>query len=341
MSSSRETPRLVAMSIDDRYLWPWACAAYSAVRNAKMPVRFLLANANGLLSSRAQAVARDFLSFLGVEGEIVDISLTIGEVDKYQWNVTSYARLGLLDTLNERFLWLDSDTILCGDWTQIFAAAEDLMQDSHIIACGVSDRSATLDWLRKEGTNTAFRAAKEAYINAGIIVFDPLRWRHGGMDRTWVDLVSTQSERGFEFLDQDVLNYLLAGKVGLLPARFNHIVSEATNGSESILHFAGSPKPWRLTESGRALFIATEAATSDQAKDPMWGSGQAWELFPKYWEVERAVITSLQENNRTELASSLLRHRDAQLMQLPKLQRMKFWGIRLLSKQIFPSKVRR
>jgi lipopolysaccharide biosynthesis glycosyltransferase len=326
----------VVTSCDDRYLWPWACALYSAVLNAKVPIRFLLANVNGLLSQRGQQIAKDFLSFLETDGEIIDVSLDIGVIQQYQWNATTYARLGLLDLFDERFLWLDSDTILGTGWTQIFAESETLMEDTRMVACGVSDRQTTLDLLRKSGTNTAFQAAKGAYINAGIIFIDPLRWRHGGMDQQWGELVATQEQRGFEFQDQDVLNYLLAGKVGLLPAGFNHIVSEPTRGNESILHFAGFPKPWRLTQSGRALFIATEAANMDRPSEQISGGGNAWELFPRYWEVERAVFSSLQEKGHSELASDLLNLREAQLMPMSSKEKLKYWAMRLLSKQHLP-----
>jgi UDP-glucose:(galactosyl)LPS alpha-1,2-glucosyltransferase len=337
MSSRRENPWLVVTACDDRYLWPWACALYSAVRNSDVPLRFVLANVNGLLSPLGQQNAKEFFAFLNVEGEIVDVSLDIAEVAKYQWNATIFGRLALLDIMSERFLWLDSDTILCSGWTTIFAIADDLMKDPHIVACGILDRPSTLNWLRKEGTNTAFQATEGAYVNTGILIVDPLRWRQGGMNRQWVGMVATQSERGFDFPDQDILNYLLAGKVGLLPARFNHIVSELSNGTELILHFAGAPKPWSLSESSRAVFIATEAASFDQARDPMFGSGQAWQLFPRYWEIERALISSLEEEKRSELASALMRHRDTGMTSFPMLQRMKFRGVRLLSRRVFSS----
>jgi lipopolysaccharide biosynthesis glycosyltransferase len=285
-------------------------------------------------------MAKEFFDFLGVDGEIVDVPLSIGEVAKYQWNATVFARLALLDVLDERFLWLDSDTILYSDWTEIFDEAERLLENPDVVACAISDRPATLNWLRTEGTNTAFEATNGVYINTGILILDPSRWRDGGMDQEWVDLVATQSTRGFVFPDQDVLNYLLAGKVGLLSARFNHIVSEPTDGTELILHFAGSPKPWRLTASGRAFFVATEAANFDQIKDPMWGSGRAWEVFPKYWEVERAVATSLEASKYSELAAALFRYRDEQLTTLPTRERIKFLGIRMLSRQLFPTRVR-
>jgi UDP-glucose:(glucosyl)LPS alpha-1,3-glucosyltransferase/UDP-glucose:(galactosyl)LPS alpha-1,2-glucosyltransferase len=326
---------------DDRYLWPWACTVYSAIRNANVPIRFVLANVNGLLSPPARQVAKDFFTFLETDGEIVEVSLDMGEVSKYQWNATVFARLALLDSVDERFLWLDSDTILCGAWTKVFEVADELMENSAIIACGIPDRPATLDWLRKEGKNTAFRATKGAYINTGILIVDPLRWRREGMNQEWSGLVATQAERGFDFPDQDVLNYLLAGKVGMLPAGFNHIVSEPADGTESILHFAGAPKPWRLSESGQAFFIATEAANIDQAKDPMWGSGRAWELFPRYWEVERAVFATLRESGNQDLANSFSSYRESQLMPLPLPQRIKLWGIRMLSRRVLTSLFRR
>jgi hypothetical protein len=198
------------------------------------------------------------------------------------------------------------------------------------------DRSVTLEQLRISGTNTAFQAAQDAYFNAGVLLVDPLRWRRSGMDRLWDELIATQSERGFIYQDQDVLNYLLAGRVGLLPAGFNHIVSEATDGTESILHFAGFPKPWRLGELGRAFFVATEAVNFDRPNDQISGGGTGWELFPRYWEVERSLVAFLQKRGDLDLASAILSLRDAQLMSPSVQERMKFRGLRLLSKKILP-----
>lgn len=336
MHTNEERQLLLATSCDDRYLWPWACSLFSAVRSAKTPSRFLLANVNGLLSQGGKQLATDFLAFLQVDGEIVDITLAVGAEQKYDWNATVYARLALLDLLDERFVWLDSDTILSTGWTEIFTEADNLMQDSSIIACGVLDRTSTLDELRESGTNTAFEATKGDYFNAGILCVDPLRWRAAGMDGLWRELVATQSERGFNYQDQDVLNFLLAGRSGFLSQNFNHIVSEPTNGSESILHFAGFPKPWRLSEQGRAFFIATEALNYDRPKDQVSGGGQAWKLFPKYWEVERSLTEALEAKRDLNLLTGFRRLRESQLLAPSAQQKIKFWGLRLLSKKLLP-----
>ena len=188
--------------------------------------------------------------------------------------------------------------------------------------------------MRKAGTNSAYQAAGDQYFNSGVMVVDPLRWRLDGLNRR-VDRVGRGSgERGFEFPDQDVLNYLLAGKVGLLSARFNHIVAESAVGTELILHFAGFPKPWRLSESGQAFFVATEVANFDRPRHQISGGGRAWELFPRYWEVERAIMASLEENGS-------FRARECVCGAIEKLswwscrwrEKVKLSGIRLLSRQ--------
>jgi lipopolysaccharide biosynthesis glycosyltransferase len=334
MSGSHESARLVASSCDDRYLWPWACALYSAVRNADVPTRYLLANVNGLLSPVGQKMAREYFSFLKVEGNVVDVSITVEESEQYQWNVTTYAPLALMDTLDETFMWLDADTILSPGWTQIFADSDAHLSDSQIVACGVRDRAGTLDLMRKAGTNSAYQAAGDQYFNAGIMVVDPSRWRSAGFDREWLALAAAQTERGFAYRDQDVLNFLLAGKVGLLSARFNHIVAETAVGTELIFHFAGFPKPWRLSEAGQAFFVATEVANFDRPDHQISGGGRAWEQFPRYWEVERAVMASLEEKGFSELASAFVRYRRSQLVALSWREKVKLAGIRLLSRQL-------
>jgi lipopolysaccharide biosynthesis glycosyltransferase len=279
-------------------------------------------------------MASEYFSFLEVEGDVVDVSIDVENSDQYQWNVTTYAPLALMDTLDETFMWLDADTILCPGWTQIFADSDLLLADPDIVACGVGDRSETLDLMRRAGTNSAYQAAGDHYINAGIMIIDPIRWRLVGLNCEWAGLAATQAERGFDYRDQDVLNYLLAGKVGLLSPRFNHIVAETAVGTELILHYAGFPKPWRLSETGQAFFVATEAANFDRPRHQISGGGRAWELFPRYWEVEREVMTSLEKKGRKELAIAFGRYRRSQLVELSWREKVKLSGIRLLSRQL-------
>lgn len=59
-------------------------------------------------------MAKEYFSFLEVEGDVVDVSIGVENSERYQWNATVYAPLALMDTLGELFMWLDADTILSG-----------------------------------------------------------------------------------------------------------------------------------------------------------------------------------------------------------------------------------
>ncbi|HUB69379.1 MAG TPA: glycosyltransferase [Acidimicrobiales bacterium] len=326
--------RLVACAFDDRYLWPWACSALSAVAGANRNIEFLVANVNGLLSREAIDLVSELLDVFGAAGRVLDVRVDIKNFERYQWNLVVYARLRLLDTLDEPFLWLDSDTLLRPGWDELFNLSDQLFDNETVVACAVLDRQQTLDHMSTEGTNQAYSASKGAYFNSGVFAADPLRWRSGGFAEEWLPLVAHQEAHGFTFPDQDILNFLLAGRVGLLPRAFNHIVSEPTTGEEKVLHYAGYPKPWRLDPKGRAFFIATEALNADRPNHQVSGGGTAWHLFPLYWEQERILDRALIERGRQDVVASLHSIRSSQLVNPGLQERVKLSALRLLARDL-------
>lgn len=327
--------RVIAMATDDRYLWPLACSLFSALSTTQTDITFLIANVNGLLSPQGTCLANELLDTLGASGYVLDVNVDVGKVNRFQWNATVYARLGLLDLLDQRFLWLDGDTLLRPGWDEIFKVSDELFDDARLVACAVRDRPATLEPLRRSRTNQAYSATKGNYFNAGVIAADPGRWRAAGFASQWRDLVATQDAHGFMYPDQDVLNFILAGRVGFLPGVFNHIVSEPTMGDEKILHFAGYPKPWRLDQAGRAFFVATEALNAGRPQHQVSWGGTAWQLFPLYWDQERFLEQALLDNGRPDIAGDLQAQRAAQLMvptfqERAKLQALRFFARKML-----------
>ncbi|MGC8626723.1 MAG: glycosyltransferase family 8 protein [Acidimicrobiales bacterium] len=325
---------VVATAFDDRYLWPWACTVFSAVESSREPVRVLVANTNNMLSAKGANVAKALLGVLGAEGKVVDIIVEVKDFARYQWNATVYARLGLLDSLDEVFLWLDSDLLLRPGWQTIFELGSKMLEDQSLLACAVRDRQPTLDLLRKEGTNEAYLAAGDNYFNTGVFLADPRRWRSAGLQDKWVGLVGEAQARGFVFPDQDVLNFLLAGRAGLLAGDFNHIVSEPTSGREVVLHYAGYPKPWALAPAGRAFFVATEALNEGRPEHQISGGGTAWQLFPAYWDLERRLQDMLKDRGEHELLEQLLCSRAQTLVAMSPQERVKLLAMRALARRI-------
>lgn len=331
----RLTRPLVATAFDDRYLWPWACTIFSAMESSREPLRVLVANTNNMLSAKAANMAKALLDVLGAEGRVEDVRVEVKDFSRYQWNATVYARLGLLDTLDEVFLWLDSDLLLCPGWHTIFEVGSQMLEDESLLACAVRDRQRTLDLLKKEGTNEAYLAAGDNYFNTGVFLADPRRWRREGLQDQWVDLVGEAEARGFVFPDQDVLNFLLAGRAGLLAGTFNHIVSETMSGREIVLHYAGYPKPWALTSAGRAFFVATEALNEGRPEHQISGGGTAWQLFPAYWDMERRLQEALRDRREDKLLGQLLDARAQTLVPMSPQERAKLSAMRVLARRIF------
>ena len=326
---------LVASAFDDKYLWPWACSAFSAIRSGGQPPNFLIANVDGLLSPPGEELVLRTSEALGFKAEIVPLKTPTWDVHyTNQWNATVFARLLLLDQLQERFLWLDSDTLVLNGWQQIAERSEELFATSDVIACAVRDCDATLAQMAKTGTNEAFLASNGNYVNAGIFVGDPQRWRAEGIQDRWMDVVDTQSRRGFEYLDQDVLNLVLAGRIGTLPRVYNHIVAEATTGGEHVLHFAGYPKPWKLSPDSQAFFMASEALNAERPNHQISGGGTGWQLFPLYWQIERQFTERLSATGHEQLRDALLSIRARNVEPLEWAASVKLRLMRLLARKL-------
>lgn len=326
---------LVASAFDDRYLWPWACSAFSAIRSGGESPSFLIANVDGLLSSQGEQLVLRMSEALGFSAEIVPLKTPTWDVHYVnQWNATVFARLLLLDQLSERFLWLDSDTLVLNGWQQITQHSEELFAASDVIACAVRDCGATLTHLAKAGTNEAFLASHGNYVNSGVIVSDPQRWRANGMQDRWMDVVATQPRRGFEFPDQDVLNLVLAGRIGILPRAYNHIVAEPAMGDERVLHYAGYPKPWKLSPDSQAFFMASEALNAERPNHQISGGGTGWQLFPLYWQIERELVERLRQTGNEQLRDALLAIRAANVEPLDRAASVKLRLMRLLATKV-------
>ncbi len=323
---------LVASAFDDKYLWPWACSAFSAIRSGGQAPNFLIANVDGLLSPRGEELVLRTSEALGFSAEIVPLKTPTWDVHyTNQWNATVFARLLLLDQLSERYLWLDSDTLVLNGWQQVTECSENLFATSDVIACAVRDCDSTLAQMAKAGTNEAFVVSHGNYVNAGIFVGDPRRWRAEGMHDRWTDVVATQSRRGFEYFDQDVLNLVLAGRIGILPRAYNHIVSEPAMGDERILHFAGYPKPWKLSPDSQAFFMASEALNAERPHHQISGGGTGWQLFPLYWQIEREFMECLTATGHEQLRDALLAIRATNVEALKWAASVKLRLMRLLA----------
>lgn len=119
---------------------------------------------------------------------------------KNRWTYMCMIRLALTMILpkEDKLLWLDCDTIVDADISELFA----IDMDGYYIA-GVKE-------IRKEGW--------QDYINAGVLLMNLDAIRTDGLDKKLIDLVNTKK---LECPDQDAINTLAKGKIRFIPSEYN------------------------------------------------------------------------------------------------------------------------
>ena len=138
-----------------------------------------------------------------------------------RWTYMSMMRcvLPFLPQLSGRVLWLDIDTIVCGDLGGLWALPD-----------------APLHMAREVG-----RAYE--YYNAGVLLMDCELFRDDARQ-----VVLALNNKTFDFPDQDSINQIMRGRILTLPPEFNVSDWTVKGSAESrILHFA-AVRDWRADE---------------------------------------------------------------------------------------------
>ena len=167
----------------------------------------------------------------------------------------SYARLLAADYWlrdYDRLLYIDSDTRIAGALAPLFQ-----LDLGHAIAamaedCGryLGDAGGRENW---DAYRTKTGLPLDApYYNAGVMLLDAARWREEALGRQAEAMVRARGQ-ALRFMDQDVLNVLLGGRIAELSPRWNFMTHYMGLGLEDavqprILHYANVLKPWRDPE---------------------------------------------------------------------------------------------
>jgi len=297
-----EKKSTICMSIDDNYLWPWMVTVYSAVINCESPFpKIILANVNNLLSAECKTIAINFAGSLKIDLEIVELDIDANLDFMHHFNVTIYSRILLMDILSEDFLWLDSDLILMQGWSSIFEEKGDNL-DEGVVIRGVLDSGLYRERLLQSG-NVAMLKSKGRYVNSGVLLMSPENWKKIGQHSSWLLMAQSPEKYGIDPNDQDILNYLCAGKNSILAAKYNYIVGNELSVSEDILiqHFAGPPKPWKLSKKAKEFFLGAQGINYFKPRNSISYYADTFLFYPKYWQIEGELFDFLEAENNGAL----------------------------------------
>jgi lipopolysaccharide biosynthesis glycosyltransferase len=138
----------------------------------------------------------------------------------------------------DRVLYLDADTIVLNDISELFA--EDT-QGKTIAAVRDSSQTTMIE-------HWAPVKAIPLYFNSGVMLINLQQWREREYTKRCIEFSVTHFDR-LLFLDQCAMNLVLAGDVHCLPLAWNYFVSPLFpvkyEIEPKVLHYIGVSKPWQ------------------------------------------------------------------------------------------------
>lgn len=264
----------IATSTDRNYLPHASALIVSILLNARTDNFIDLIILDGGLTSADRKNLVDLerlhpfsqIKFVDMSGEFLGIDV------HYYFKRSTFYRLSMSEILynRDKVLYLDADMIVLGDVADLYntdlegkhiAAVRDLIMRS-FCAKGVK-------CLREAGNVPANVYLQDYlkllepkdYFQAGTILFDLAEFRKSRIDNK---MISALKHKTFWFLDQDVLNMYLSGKVKFLDHSWNTVwmdedhleflvdtdkrLYENSQSAPKIIHYAGIDKPWDSPE---------------------------------------------------------------------------------------------
>lgn len=202
----------VVYASDDNYAPVMGTSVYSLLKNnTNLDDLIIHVLSNGMNDDnkiKLEDICKKFsrnIFFYNVDEKVKKI-----ERKEAVWNLTIYARLFIPEILApdiEKVLYIDGDTLIIGEIKELL---EWPMDEEHIIY-GVLDRY-NVGSIQRLNINTGI------YINSGITLMNMVQWRKYNIS---AEIMKRMNEQEWLYPDQDLLNVVLNGRIGILPMKYN------------------------------------------------------------------------------------------------------------------------
>ena len=256
----------IALATDMRFLRPTLVAMMSAIAHASRPADVHVLGDSLTQDARA-LIETGCRAFPGTKLIQRDVSEHLADAPEAgQWPRSVLGILLLPGLVQGRALFLDSDTITCGDVAPLFdldmagnpiAAVRDvsILND---IRKGVAERQEYFESVSKLMEPFALRDN----FNTGVVVMDCERIREGGWLRD--GMIGRDEVAAFGNDDQNILNAVFKGRATFIGPEWNCFWGEAGRARRimretlpdgggivgrprtRIIHFKGDMKPWNI-----------------------------------------------------------------------------------------------
>jgi lipopolysaccharide biosynthesis glycosyltransferase len=333
-ASQKKKVNTIVTGHNTGYVYPWMLMARTCALNTTGSFKMIAANMNNSMDARDIHFMSEYAKHLGINFEILDLALPGDLMKQLGKMAIGYISLLFLDALDEDFVWLDSDLILKPGWEKIFDLGGDKELGGktikHPVIRAAKDRAATVNQHKFKNRNGAYLKNPQNYFNCGVMWLSPSNWKKFKLDEVWQDVVRRESELGLEFIDQDILNYLLHDKVEIMSKRLNYITGDFYVQDPLITHFAGYPKPWVLSPKAKALYFMREAINADRPRFRPSREGKFKTEYLEYWRVEAEMLDEL-KLKRNDLYEEALERKRSVTKDLNLQEKIKFNVARFLT----------
>ena len=326
----KDKQKIVVTGHDTNYIYPWMIMAKSFASSTKGDFKMIAGNMNGGLKKNDLQFMRDYAEHLGINLEIMDLTMPPDLVKQLGRSMNGYFSLLFLDALKEDFVWLDSDLILNPGWEKIFEAGNAKNYKDSTIIRAVPDRKVTVEQLKKRKSNGAYLRNSDNYFNCGLMWLSPKLWKKLKFDLAWQDVIRQGPKLGLEFIDQDILNYLLCENVHILPKKYNYMPGDFHFSSPLITHFAGYPKPWVMSSKAKAMYFMREAINWDRPQFRPSREGRFKNEYLDFWKHEEEMLNELREK-QPKLYVEAIRRRKAITIDLNFQEKLKYFFVRFVA----------
>ena len=265
------TPIAIAFSTDDNYAPYTSTAIFSLIKNRDRQKAYsvfvfytCLSQANISLLSMLQTdnVSIHFVNIESYLGEYNDLFYTRAHYSK-----ESYYRFFMPGCLGKAFdyvVYLDDDLIVNCDISNILFKI-----DRNKTINGVLNYSTQRVSRRLQTLNLSYKS----YINAGVLVINCKRFEKLGYFSKAMECIA--NHRNLACIDQDVLNIICKGDIGLLEPSWNiqwHNLNNLPNlevdivklisnlPNPRIIHYTSDKKPWNCSLNSYGDFYVKYAS---------------------------------------------------------------------------------
>ena len=147
----------------------------------------------------------------------------------------------------DRAIYLDTDTLVRTDLSPLFAFDLEGRPTGAVADGSFPTFAEAIERGGENGYRGRGFQGDLPYVNAGMLLLDLERWRADGIAKAILDDIRKHQDN-YRFGDQSGINAALAGRITLLPSRWNVLRRRITNRQRipdpAIVHFHGGVKPW-------------------------------------------------------------------------------------------------